>query len=83
MTPYFEENKYQPFSRVSVAALTDLGYTVNMNAADPLIPHNHISSSDHNNNNNRMLDIDDKPKPSKTFQLDSSNMIRPDIHIIE
>ena len=36
MTPFFEENKYQPISRVSVGALLDLGYEVNMNAADSL-----------------------------------------------
>jgi hypothetical protein len=35
MTPYFESGKYQPISRVSLAALEDLGYQVNMDAADP------------------------------------------------
>jgi len=35
MTPVFEKGKYQPLSRVTVAALEDLGYTVNFGAADP------------------------------------------------
>jgi hypothetical protein len=35
MTPVFEKGKYQPLSRVSVAALEDIGYTVNYNGADP------------------------------------------------
>ena len=34
MTPYFESGKYQPITRVSIAALADLGYSVNMDAAD-------------------------------------------------
>jgi len=35
MTGYFESNKYQPISRVSIAALDDLGvYTVDYDAAD-------------------------------------------------
>jgi hypothetical protein len=35
MTPYFEGGKYQPVTRVSLAALEDLGYEVNMDAAEP------------------------------------------------
>jgi len=35
MTPVFEKGKYQPLSRVTVAALEDLGYTVNFDGADP------------------------------------------------
>ena len=38
MTPYFEEGIYQPISSVSVATLADLGYNVDLNAADPWIP---------------------------------------------
>lgn len=35
MTPVFEKGKYQPLSRVTVAALEDLGYVVNYDGADP------------------------------------------------
>jgi len=35
MTPFFESGKYQPLSRVSIGALADLGYDVDLNAADP------------------------------------------------
>jgi len=37
MTPYFESGKYQPITRISLAALEDLGYEVNMDAAEPWI----------------------------------------------
>lgn len=37
MTPYFESGKFQPITRVSLAALADLGYEVNMDAADPWV----------------------------------------------
>jgi hypothetical protein len=99
MTPYFEANKYQPFSRVSVASLADLGYQVNMSAADPLIVTFHAK---HDKNNVRKLDTENKDdtatdsaidtddddivhqKPSRTFLLDSTNVVRPDvIHIFD
>jgi len=35
MTPFFEDGKYQPLSRVSIGALADLGYNVDLDAADP------------------------------------------------
>ena len=35
MTSYFDPNKRNPLSTVSVAFLTNLGYEVNINAADP------------------------------------------------
>lgn len=34
MTPFFEEGIAQPLSTVSIGALEDIGYTVNMDAAD-------------------------------------------------
>ncbi len=37
MTPYFEENAYQPLSSISIASIGDLGYKVNISAADPLM----------------------------------------------
>jgi hypothetical protein len=37
MSPYISGTP-NPISRVTVASLADLGYTVNMNAADPYIP---------------------------------------------
>ena len=87
MTPYFEENKYQPFSRVSVAALADLGYEVDMSAADPLKIHD--SESDNDIEMGKFTKLDDEllvldgQRPSKTFVLDSSNMIEPEIKIID
>ena len=50
MTPYFEKNKYQPLSHVSVAALADLGYRVNMVAADPLTLEHHGPNNSYGNN---------------------------------
>jgi hypothetical protein len=123
MTPYFEKHKYQPLSRVSVAAFADLGYKVNMTAADPLIlgfhngndgapdndGPNHNYNPDGNNTNNvpnnggtsdnnpndgyysgldrnktrKLMEKLDVLKPSTTFVLDSSNMMSPEIHIID
>lgn len=84
MTPFFEEDKYQPFSRVSVAALADLGYKVNLNAADPLtLDPPEINSTSHGNQNARMLKDVAGQRPSKTFTLDSSNILVPDVQVIE
>ena len=102
MTPLFESQKYQPLSRVSLASLEDLGYVVNMSAADPLHIQNYQNVRKLQNGNVDDIDIDFDDdddgdyddnedvdsndlfvmmnKPSKTFVLDSTNMIRPAIH---
>ena len=87
MTPFFEEKKYQPFTRVSIASLADLGYQVNMSAADPLLLHLNSSTSVGGSGVKRnLMDEEflvDHPKPSKTFVLDDSNIVRPKVHIID
>ncbi len=82
MTPYFEYGTYQPFSRVSVAALADLGYLVNMEAADPL----HFEQEYYHSGNEtfyRKMKALDEQRPATTFVLDSSNMIHPEVHVID
>lgn len=67
MTPFFEENKYQPISRVSIGALQDLGYEVNMNAAD---------SSRRENKDFRFLsNAGSKLFPTSSFSLNETKMI--------
>mmetsp|Transcript_8024 Transcript_8024/g.10203 ORF Transcript_8024/g.10203 Transcript_8024/m.10203 type:complete len:81 (-) Transcript_8024:1255-1497(-) len=72
MTPYFEYDQHQPISRVSVAALKDLGYEVNMDAADPLF---HQNSTLHRHLSDEHVIL----KPSKSFILSESNILRPAI----
>jgi len=71
MTPLFEKGKYQPLSQVTVAALADIGYEVDMLAADPWIPANINSISD-----DRIVDTR-VPAPSATFALNEQNIIHP------
>lgn len=70
MTPYFEKGKYQPISRVTVAALADIGYTVNMHAADPWIKHT-TSLSRKTRATIKGSDRFDILVPSETFNLEN------------
>ena len=90
MTPVFEQGKYQPLSKVSVAALADLGYKVNMNAADPWMYNgandndtatkNPVStglrSGGDDDNSKGLMTTPPKP-PSTSFILDETNIIKP------
>jgi hypothetical protein len=83
MTPYFDNGTYQPFSRVSVAALADLGYLVNMEAADPLYFKQEYYYHSGNETFYRKMKALDEQRPTTTFVLDSSNIIHPEVHVID
>ena len=71
MTPYFEANKYQPLTRVTVAALRDLGYKVNMDAADPWTKHDEDT---------RLLSgTGDVLFPISSFSMNKTNMVEPKV----
>ncbi len=70
MTPYFDEGKYQPISRITTASLYDLGYEVDFGASDAW------------NRNGRGLDLQngngtDVLVPSKSFVIDESAIYHP------
>lgn len=73
---------YQPITRVTLAALVDLGYEVNMTAADPLILKNdtgyYASARSTDKGSNRLLKDRGVIVPSETFTI-GSNIIRPAI----
>ena len=68
MTPYFDEGKYQPISRITAAALFDLGYEINFNATDPW------------NSGGRMVTETNGTgivAPTTSFVLDEQAIIKP------
>ena len=65
MTPYFEAYKYQPITKVSLGALKDLGYSVNMDAAD-------LWSLQQNSSSRSLFDV---LMPTTTFTLDENKII--------
>jgi len=69
MTPLFEAGKYQPLSTVSVAALADIGYEVDLSAADPWSLGRSPS----------LLD----PHSTSSFILNEKNMIKPSMTMIQ
>ena len=70
MTPYFEANKYQPLTTVTVAALLDLGYEVNMDAADPWTRHSEDSRLLSRNHGDALF-------PISSFSMNETNMVDP------
>ena len=67
MTPYFDEDKFQPLSSITCAALYDLGYEVNFDAADkPWVRDGQFASM----TTNRIT-------PSTSFILNQERMKRP------
>ena len=68
MTPYFDKNKYQPISSITCAALYDLGYEINFDAAD-------LAWED--DNNYRAMRSEPVAVPSKSFVIDEKKILRP------
>jgi hypothetical protein len=69
MTPFFDEGRYQPISRITTAALFDLGYEVNFQA------------SDNWDGKKRMMteseDVEGVLVASKSFVVDETVIIKP------
>jgi len=80
MTPIFDEDMYQPISRVTVGALEDVGYKVNYAAADPYQSRNNYTS---NIDDMLYASVKSMHIPETSFILDDSKIIRPDVHILE
>ena len=70
MTPYFDESKLQPISPITCAALYDLGYKVNFDAADR-------AWEDDNNYTYNAIRADPMVVPSKSFVIDDEKIRRP------
>ena len=68
MTPYFDENKYQPISLITCAALYDLGYEVNFDAADKAWD---------DSNNYKAFGVEPVVVPSKSFVINDEKVKRP------
>ena len=99
MTPYFEKNSYQPLSSVTIASIADLGYEVDLSAADPLILFERHDATNKTNTNRslrttintygdcREYELTNVTihclKPTKTFRLDYGSILRPDIKIVQ
>ena len=67
MTPYFDEGKYQPISRITTAALYDLGYEVDFGASDTW------------NKQGRSLVLNETETlvPTHSFKIDENSIIKP------
>jgi len=79
MTPYFDQGKYQPISRITTGALSDLGYKVNMDASDHSTARRKrglqlISDVDEMN---AVYEEKDMLVPSYSFIIDEIVMIKP------
>jgi hypothetical protein len=68
MTPYFDEGKYQPISRITTAALSDLGYEVNFDASDTWKRRERLMEEGQES---------DVIFPSTSFMLNSTSIIKP------
>lgn len=69
MTPYFDEGTYQPISRITTAALYDLGYDVDFSASDAW-----------NKRSSRTLLMKNETEtliPTKSFVIDEAAIIKP------
>ena len=78
MTPYFDDSAKQPLSRVTCAALEDLGYDVNYRTCDPW-PENatrrgFLQIKDQEKNEDSTVEL---MIPTRSFVLDETNMVRP------
>lgn len=69
MTPYFDEGKYQPISRITAAALSDLGYQVDFNASDSWSRRSR--SMEAGGEDSAIL------MPTTSFVVDESSIIKP------
>jgi hypothetical protein len=69
MTPYFDEGKFQPLSRITAAALADLGYQVDFRAADSWARNDRLMMAESNET--------DAILPSKSFVIDETAIIKP------
>ena len=72
MTPYFDGGKYQPVSRITTAALFDLGYEVDFGASDAW------------NRKGRYLNSNETETlvPTKSFVIDEAAIIKPKMMMI-
>ncbi len=70
MTPYFDEGKYQPISRITAAALFDLGYDVNFSSADSWSENMDRSLAMQTNESKVIV-------PTKSFVVDEAMIIKP------
>lgn len=67
MTPYFDSGKQQPISRITTAALSDLGYEVDINASDSWTKRNRYLQGEE----------DGILVPTKSFVVGESSIIKP------
>lgn len=80
MTPIFDEDMYQPISRVTVGALEDVGYQVDYAAADPYESSNKIIKD---KGDILYVSVKSQNTPETSFILDQSKIKRPRFHVLE